>query len=165
MVTGTPIHNHRQDFITLCSLVGISPGEYCANTAVGIKRLTDKWLLRRRKQEVLADELPELEVKHVKIGWNNNEINMAKQVHEFMSKLPTEITRENVDRIIAMLVGDYFFGQCIRAKQFCIMPQLFTNAVLKKLYFQYMEYNISLHLFQGSTICPNQWRIVMLFIR
>lgn len=132
MVTGTPIHNHRHDFMTLCSLVGISPGEYCANTIVGIKRLTDKWFLRRRKQEVLADELPELEVNHVKIGWNNNEINMAKQVHEFMSKLPTEITRENVDRIIAMLVGEYFFGQCIRAKQFCIMPRLFTNAILKK---------------------------------
>ena len=33
-----------------------------------------------------------------------------------MSKLPTEITRENVDRVIAMLVGEYFFGQCIEAE-------------------------------------------------
>ena len=132
MVTGTPIHNSRNDFKTLCCLVGITPQEYCANTDIGIKRLTDKWLLRRRKDEVLADELPELEVNHVQIPWNNNEINMAKQVHEFMSKLPTEITRENVDRVIAMLEGEYFFGQCIRAKQFCIMPKLFSNAILKQ---------------------------------
>ena len=29
-----------------------------------------------------------------------------------MSKLPTEITRENVDRVIAMLVGEYFNDSC-----------------------------------------------------
>ena len=132
MVTGTPIQNCNGDFKTLCSLIGISPGEFCASTKVGIDRLTKRWLLRRRKADVLADELPELEVNHVKIAWNNNEINMAKQVHSFVSDLPNAITPENVDRIIAMLVGEYFFGQCIRAKQFCIMPRLFTNAVLKK---------------------------------
>ena len=132
MVTGTPIQNRSADFKTLCSLIGIQPGEFCALTKVGIDRLTDKWLLRRRKDDVLADELPELEKKYVNIKWTEKDKAMAKTVHNFMSFLPSQITRDNVNTIIGLLMGEYFFGQCIRAKQFCILPDLFKKATLKK---------------------------------
>lgn len=142
MVTGTPIQNRSSDFKTLCSLIGISPGEFCVSTKVGINRLTNRWLLRRKKADVLADELPELEKKYVNIKWTKKDKAMAKTVHNFMSELPSQVTRDNVDTIISLLMSEYYFCQCIRAKQFCILPDLFKAATHKKQMLGYIPWEL-----------------------
>lgn len=82
LLTGTPVCNKSTDLITLVTLLNIplySNGEYWRG--MGIKREVESlkfvranFVLRRTKEEVIADRLPKKEIRNVEIRLEDSEL-------------------------------------------------------------------------------------------
>lgn len=112
MVTGTPIQNRKSDLVSLCEILKIPES-----------KIMDACL--RRTKEDVGMKLPEMETHNIVLDWDTpTEKNFALDIHSAL-KL-TAVTGRNVNSIIKMLnmVGGGGFGNILRARQMCIMPQL-----------------------------------------
>ena len=107
-VSGTPVHNSRSDFYSLCSLLGL-PASYYSNANLFDK---DLFILRRTKASV-GIALPQLDVGCKTIGWGSNaEKEMSIRIHNALKFCDYE------DRLSLIL----------RARQSCVYPKIVQTA-------------------------------------
>jgi SNF2 family DNA or RNA helicase len=133
LVTGTPIQNRTRDFVSLCSLVGLSVaiGKCIKGRSVNkveLKSLLNHHYLRRTKKGV-GIKLPKVEEKVIQVEWETEkEKKLAEQIHDYCSF--SRVRLDNVQQIMDHLTKN----RCVavmRAKQSCILPTLLEDAVFR----------------------------------
>jgi SNF2 family DNA or RNA helicase len=127
LITGTPIQNRKNDFYSLCSVMGL-PADYYTNDE-NIMALVKGFILRRTKAD--ADiELPMLVDKTEIVAWNTEtgEKQIAENIHAKLRFANMEIGAGNQ---IAMF-DDTPLVSLLRARQVCILPNMLSNRLIKK---------------------------------
>ena len=83
LVTGTPIQNRRQDFYSLCRIIGIPETFYIdPNNAPNIAKL---FILKRTKKQV-GIQLPPLQQNTIPINWKSEaERELSEDIHHHLS--------------------------------------------------------------------------------
>lgn len=130
LVTGTPIQNKRQDFYSLCRIIGIPETFYIdTNNASTLAKL---FILKRTKKQV-GIELPPLKVNNIKIDWKSDaERDFAEDIHDHLS-----FSNTSGSGILGSIDYDTPLPFLTYARQSCILPSL-----LRKRMEQYVDDNI-----------------------
>jgi SNF2 family DNA or RNA helicase len=121
LISGTPIQNKISDLYNLFRIIGIKDVKQD-----NIKKLTEKYILRRTKAEV-GINLPPVIKEEVQVQWTNKyEQQMSEELH---SLLPNQthvfIKNSNVSSEVADLFeGKGILTAIMKARQSCIMPAL-----------------------------------------
>jgi SNF2 family DNA or RNA helicase len=120
LLTGTPIQNSRQDFYSLCEVIGIPPMLYTGDT-MDLKTLTKEYIIKRTKKE-LKIPMPELQEQDITVSWTNpTEAKVAAMLHSRIGMG----TRE--DKL--PMFSDYRIVDYMRARQMCVLPRLLTPVI------------------------------------
>lgn len=122
MLTGTPVFNSTEDFISLLMFIG-----YCKLTIQGnYEKLKSLYILRRTKDTI---NLPKCFFENVELDMFDQERNFYENVFteskEFMREVfknSTNIGTKNMELLECLL----------RARQCMIWPQLYLNGISKK---------------------------------
>jgi SNF2 family DNA or RNA helicase len=130
LVTGTPIQNNKQDFYSLCNLIGLPASFYTEQSnAANIRK---HFILYRTKKDV-GIRLPEMIESYCLVPWNNSkEQRFAEEIHSVL-----KITNVSFERRgeYANYLADGEKGvvltAMLRAKQSCTMPSLMIKPILK----------------------------------
>jgi SNF2 family DNA or RNA helicase len=121
LISGTPIQNKISDLYNLFRIIGVKDVKQD-----NIKKLTEKYILRRTKAEV-GINLPPVIKEEVQVQWTNKyEQQMSEELH---SLLPNQthvfIKNSNVSSEVADLFeGKGILTAIMKARQSCIMPAL-----------------------------------------
>lgn len=126
LVSGTPIQNSRNDFRTLCKIIGFD-NTYVLNEE-NEKNIVKHFILRRTKDSV-GIELPKLNKHNIVVMSNNHtEKNLIEDIHSLIPNI-THMTRKNV----TSQNDPYPLVVMLRARQSCILPALVRNSLEKLL--------------------------------
>lgn len=124
-VTGTPVFNSMNDFISLCEFVGI-PRVLVQGMSNKVK---DIYILRRTKQDLDMIDIPECHFENVELTMHKDERRLYEYVFEDAQetikeifKTTTNISSKNMELLECLL----------RARQCCIWPQMYYDGVAKK---------------------------------
>jgi len=121
MVTGTPIQNKRQDFFSLCDLLGLNSAFY--KNKENMDRIRAYFVLRRTKQQV-GIELPEMRQTKVMVEWSNlKEKMLAEELHSLLPN-QTGVSYEKRKQLAAYLEPKGILTAMLRARQSCILPSM-----------------------------------------
>ena len=128
LVTGTPIQNKKNDFYSLCSIIGIPEKYYVANE--NLMDLVKKFIIKRTKKDAHI-ELPELRINNILVEWSNaNEKALAEEIHSMLNF--SRVGKSHLDASMAALGGETMFKilpLLVRARQACIYPALMQENV------------------------------------
>jgi SNF2 family DNA or RNA helicase len=119
IVTGTPIQNRKSDFYALCAQMGFSPAFY--SNPANLMTIAKNHILRRTKSEVGIQLPPLTEQKHILHWENEEERNVAEQIHSLIYSSNDKTTP------ISSTVhgfGDKKLPLMVRARQVCVCPPL-----------------------------------------
>jgi SNF2 family DNA or RNA helicase len=109
LITGTPIHNSRKDFHSLCSVIGLPASYY--TSLERREELLKKYYIRRTKAQV-GIEIPGYHINKNKVEWKDeNEMKLSKDIHE---------SYYNCDRKEKLRM-------IITARQTCILPKMIKS--------------------------------------
>lgn len=124
-VTGTPVFNSMNDFVSLCEFVGI-PRVLVQGMSNKVK---DIYILRRTKQDLEMIDIPECHFENVELAMHKDERRLYEYVFEDAQetikeifKTTTNISAKNMELLECLL----------RARQCCIWPQMYYDGVAKK---------------------------------
>ena len=124
LVTGTPIFNSMDDFVTLCAFLGIP-----RNTVQAMhKQIKDIYILRRTKADSSLD-LPYCHFENVELDMYPEELALyectfmeCQETINHMMRTTTSVEARNMCILECLL----------RVRQLMIFPQLYLNGVAKK---------------------------------
>lgn len=129
IISGTPVQNRKQDFYSLCSIVGMPIKFYSSGNNRIL--LTTKFILKRTKKQVGID-LPDISYTNTNVNWENKEIsNIAESLH---SKLHFSNIKETNCMFKYNNIFNHIKGSLVtmlRAKQLCIYPKLLVKPIQK----------------------------------
>lgn len=126
LVTGTPIQNKKNDFYSLCSVIGIPEKYYLSSE--NLMDLVRKFIIKRTKKDA-GLELPELRTHNIKVEWSNdNEKAVAEEIHSMLNF--SRVGKSHLDASMAALGGEFrILPLLVRARQACIYPALMKETV------------------------------------
>ena len=125
-VTGTPIHNRKEDFYSLCQALGLNSTFY--KDVANLRQIQEQFILCRTKKSV-GIILPEVNEKKYVICWKNKkEKEISEDIHSLLSISGVSVKKRGV-------YGNYILDggpliAFLRAKQSCIMPSLLDNVCM-----------------------------------
>lgn len=130
LVTGTPIQNRRQDFYSLCRIIGIPETFYIdPNNAPNIAKL---FILKRTKKQV-GIHLPPLQQNTIPIDWKSEaERELSEDIHHHLS-----FSNSSGSGILSSIDYSSPLPFLTYARQSCILPSL-----LRKRMEQFVEDNV-----------------------
>lgn len=130
LVTGTPIQNRRQDFYSLCQIIGIPETFYIdPNNASTIAKL---FILKRTKKQV-GIQLPPLQLNNINIDWKSDaEREFAEDIHHHLS-----FSNSSASGFLGSIDYSSPLPFLTYARQSCILPSL-----LRKRMQQFADDNI-----------------------
>lgn len=136
-VTGTPVFNSMEDFVSLCMFLGFSK-EMVQALSNDIK---DIYILRRTKTDNDSVTVPRCHFENVELEMYDNERfiyeNAFREAQEFIQELKT-VALSFESRSIQIL-------ECfLRMRQIMIWPQVYLDGIAKK-------YGTDTKLWEGST--------------
>jgi SNF2 family DNA or RNA helicase len=125
LVTGTPVFNSMEDFVTLCAFLGIPK-----NTVQAMhKKIKDIYILRRTKADSSLD-LPYCHFENVELDMYPEELALYEGAFTECQETIKTIMRTS----ISVEVRNMHILECLlRVRQLMIWPQLYLNGVAKKL--------------------------------
>ena len=124
LVTGTPIFNSMEDFVTLCAFLGIPK-----NTVQAMhKQIKDIYILRRTKADSFLD-LPYCHFENVELDMYPEE----KALYECAFMECQESIRRVMHTSVSIEARNMHILECLlRVRQLMVWPQLYLDGVAKK---------------------------------
>jgi len=124
-VTGTPVFNSMNDFVSLCEFVGI-PRALVQGMSNKVK---DIYILRRTKKDLNMIDIPECHFENVELEMYREE----RRLYEYVFEDAQETVREIFKTTTNISAKNMELLECLlRARQCCIWPQMYYNGVAKK---------------------------------
>ncbi len=124
LVTGTPVFNSMEDFVSLCAFLGFSK-----NTVQAMhKEIKDIYIMRRTKSDGLIT-IPYCHFENVELDMYENECSLYE--HAFVDA--QERIRDIMSSAITPESRNMHILECLlRVRQVMIWPQLYYDGVAKK---------------------------------
>jgi SNF2 family DNA or RNA helicase len=123
LMSGTPIQNKKNDFYSLCDIIGIPKSFYMKTE--NLKELAKNFLIKRTKKDVNI-EMPKINEKVVNVEWKNeDEKDISQIIHENLG-FSNLVTRKNLRLNIPM--PESKLALLIKAKQSCIMASMIKDS-------------------------------------
>lgn len=126
VVTGTPVFNTINDFISLCAFVGISKALVQGMT----NKVKDIYILRRTKEDLKVNEIPKCHFENVELEMYPDE----QKLYDFVFKDAHDTVKEIFRTSINLNAKNMQILECLlRARQCCIWPQMYYDGIAKKM--------------------------------
>ena len=137
LVTGTPIQNRKDDFYSLCVVIGL-PSSYYMKTK-NLMELVKYFIMKRTKKDARL-ELPDLKKSTKIIKWKNKEEQkLAEDIHSTLSF--SMIAKQEETNLVTLLGGEGKLGKMIRARQSCVYPHLMKKRIQSLMKSELIEKN------------------------
>jgi SNF2 family DNA or RNA helicase len=128
LVSGTPIQNRKQDFYSLCSMIGLQPKFYKETTNLPI--LARDFILKRTKKQI-GIEISDIIMNKNMVKWKNNkEMLLSEEIHSALAFSMVSSSKSNLP-IINSLKNGGILSLILRARQSCIYPKMMFNHLNK----------------------------------
>jgi SNF2 family DNA or RNA helicase len=126
IVTGTPVFNNVDDFVSLCTFIGIDR----IDVQCHLEAIREKFILRRTKNK---KDIPECHFENIELDMYPEEKDMYKHVFsEAQEMIRDMMKRASVHGNSTMYNMDIL--ECfLRARQTMIWPQLYIDGMSKKM--------------------------------
>ena len=127
VLTGTPVYNNMNDFISLCNFIGID--KYAAQGMVDAIQKT--YILRRTKDQVQGSaraSLPPIDFENVELEMYEQERQLYEGVYTSCREKIRKIFKRGTTNLHAM----YILECLLRCRQLCCHPQIYYNGVARK---------------------------------
>jgi SNF2 family DNA or RNA helicase len=142
LVSGTPVQNKKQDFYSLCAMVGLPASFY--TDPDNLRSFAKAFILKRTKLGVGIAMVPIVVDKNI-VSWKNQrEMEIAEKIHSLCSfnkgkeeKKRKEGEEEKESSLFKGVNSSSPLALLLRARQACIYPKLLMNSLLKSS--QYIE--------------------------
>ena len=123
LVTGTPIQNQKNDFYSLCDIIGIPQSFY--KKTENLKELAKNFLMKRTKEQVKI-EMPKINTKKIDVEWeNSDEKELSQFIHQNLN-FSNLVTRNNMRFNIP--IPERKLPLLVKARQSCIMASMVKDA-------------------------------------
>ena len=123
LVTGTPIQNQKNDFYSLCDIIGIPQSFY--KKSENLKELAKNFLMKRTKEQVNI-EMPKINTKKIDVEWeNSDEKELSQFIHQNLG-FSNLVTRNNMRFNIP--IPERKLPLLVKARQSCIMASMVKDA-------------------------------------
>lgn len=127
LMTGTPIQNSKQDFYSLCSVLGV-PSVYYAKKE-NLVSFVKAFILRRTKESI-GLKIPEVITQYINTEWtNSSEMKCAVNIHKKAGLMPASMPNPTENSISDVLNLQYTIQSFMLAKQACIYPPLMKSRI------------------------------------
>ena len=129
LVTGTPVFNSMEDFVSLCTFLGL-PKNYVQGKT---KEIKDIYILRRTKDDLAKINerlrLPPCYFENVELDMYPDE----KQLYECVFLEAQGIIRDAFKNAVSLNAKNMIILECLlRARQCMIWPQMYLDGVAKQ---------------------------------
>jgi SNF2 family DNA or RNA helicase len=129
IVTGTPVFNSMNDFVSLCAFLGIDKALVQGMT----NKIKDIYILRRTKDDLAKInerlKLPNCHFENVELDMFPDE----RQLYEFVFQDAQETIRDAFKNAISLNSKNMVILEALlRARQCMILPQMYLDGVAKK---------------------------------
>ena len=129
IVTGTPVFNSMNDFVSLCAFLGIEKSLVQGMT----NKIQDIYILRRTKDDLAKInsrlELPPCHFENVELDMFPDE----RQLYEFVFKDAQDTIKDAFKHAISLNAKNMVILECLlRARQCCILPQMYLDGIAKQ---------------------------------
>ena len=129
IVTGTPVFNSMNDFVSLCAFLGIEKSLVQGMT----NKIQDIYILRRTKDDLAQINerlrLPPCHFENVELEMFPDE----RQLYEFVFQDAQETIRDAFKNAISLNSKNMVILECLlRARQCMILPQMYLDGMAKK---------------------------------
>jgi SNF2 family DNA or RNA helicase len=129
IVTGTPVFNSMNDFVSLCAFLGIEKSLVQGMT----NKIKDIYILRRTKDDLAKIntrlELPPCYFENVELEMFPDE----RQLYEFVFKDAQDTIRDAFKHAISLNSKNMVILECLlRARQCMIWPQMYLEGIAKQ---------------------------------
>jgi SNF2 family DNA or RNA helicase len=144
LVSGTPIQNRKQDFYSLCAMIGLPASFYTDNNNLRI--LARSFILKRTKKSV-GINMNDVHNNNNIVNWENRkEMELSESIHSALA-FSRVTAKKNIDLLIPTIKSTLALLLC--ARQSCIYPKLlkktFDNMVKNGLMSDYSDYKEALN--------------------
>lgn len=129
IVTGTPVFNSMDDFVSLCAFLGIEKSLVQGMT----NKIKDIYILRRTKDDLAKInsrlELPPCYFENVELDMFPDE----RQLYEFVFRDAQDTIRDAFKHAISLNSKNMVILECLlRARQVMILPQMYLDGIAKQ---------------------------------
>jgi len=129
IVTGTPVFNSMEDFVSLCAFLGIEKSLVQGMT----NKIKDIYILRRTKDDLAKINerlrLPDCYFENVELDMFPDE----RQLYEFVFQDAQDTIRDAFKYAISINSKNMVILECLlRARQCMIWPQMYLDGIAKK---------------------------------
>jgi len=129
IVTGTPVFNSMEDFVSLCAFLGIDKALVQGMT----NKIKDIYILRRTKDDLAKINerlrLPDCHFENVELDMFPDE----RQLYEFVFQDAQATIQEAFRNAISLNSKNMVILECLlRARQCMIWPQMYLDGIAKK---------------------------------
>jgi len=127
LVSGTPVQNKKDDFYSLCSMIGL-PASYYTETA-NLKDLALSFILKRTKKQVGIQMTDVVANKNI-VNWTNQtEMRLSEEIHSALAF--SHVSAEKGKKFVQGLAGNGALPVLLCARQSCILPKLMAKRLDK----------------------------------
>jgi SNF2 family DNA or RNA helicase len=129
VVTGTPVFNSMDDFVSLCAFLGIEKSLVQGMT----NKIKDIYILRRTKDDLAKINerlrLPQCHFENVELDMFPDE----RQLYEFVFKDAQDTIKDAFKNAVSLNSKNMVILECLlRARQCMIWPQMYLDGIAKK---------------------------------
>lgn len=129
IVTGTPVFNSMDDFVSLCAFLGLEKSLVQGMT----NKIKDIYILRRTKEDLAKIntrlELPPCYFENVELDMFPDE----RQLYEFVFKDAQDTIKDAFKHAISLNAKNMVILECLlRARQTMIWPQMYLDGIAKQ---------------------------------
>lgn len=127
LVSGTPVQNRRQDFYSLCSLLGLPASFY--TEVDNLPKLTADFVLKRTKAGV-GIRMPNVVHDKNMVTWGNRkEMELSEEIHSALAFSHVSASKSRAFVANSLSKGSGVLSLLLRARQTCIYPKLLSKTL------------------------------------
>ena len=124
LVSGTPVQNKRQDFYSLCSLLGLPTSFY--TEVDNLNKLATNFVLKRTKASVGIIMPNVIHDRNVVTWRNQQEAKLSEEIHSALTFSHVSAAKSG-DFVANSKINCGVLSLILRARQMCIYPKLLSK--------------------------------------